>query len=45
MLFTVHVNSKSFPLIIGGDHSLGLGSISGASKYYNNLAVLDRCPW
>ncbi|GAA0120783.1 MAG: arginase [Clostridium argentinense] len=34
------LNSKSFPLIIGGDHSLGLGSISGASKYYNNLAVI-----
>lgn len=34
------LKSESFPLIIGGDHSLGLGSISGASKYYNNLAVI-----
>lgn len=32
--------SKTFPLVIGGDHSLGLGSISGASKYYKNLAVI-----
>lgn len=32
--------SKSFPLVIGGDHSLGLGSICGASKYYENLAVI-----
>lgn len=32
--------SKTFPLIIGGDHALGLGSISGASKYYENLAVI-----
>ena len=32
--------SKTFPLIIGGDHSLGLGSICGASKYYENLAVI-----
>lgn len=32
--------SKSFPLIIGGDHSLGLGSISGVSKYYKNIAVI-----
>ncbi|AJA48696.1 arginase [Clostridium pasteurianum DSM 525 = ATCC 6013] len=32
--------SGSFPFIIGGDHSLGLGSISGASKYYKNLAVI-----
>jgi arginase len=30
----------SFPLVIGGDHSLGLGSISGASKFYKNLAVV-----
>ena len=28
-----------FPIILGGDHSLGLGSISGASKYFNNLGV------
>ncbi|MBC2581908.1 arginase [Clostridium sp. DJ247] len=32
--------SGSFPLIIGGDHSIGLGSISGVSKYYKNLAVI-----
>lgn len=32
--------SGSFPFVIGGDHSLGLGSISGASKYYKNLAVI-----
>lgn len=34
------LSAKSFPLVIGGDHSLGLGSISGASKYFNNLAVV-----
>lgn len=32
--------SGSFPFVIGGDHSIGLGSISGASKYYENLAVI-----
>lgn len=32
--------SESFPFIIGGDHSLGLGSISGASKYNSDLAVI-----
>lgn len=32
--------ANSFPLIMGGDHSLGLGSISGASKYYDDLAVI-----
>lgn len=34
------LTSHSFPFVVGGDHSLGLGSISGASKYYNNLAVI-----
>lgn len=32
--------SHSFPIIVGGDHSLGLGSISGVSKYYNDIAVI-----
>lgn len=32
--------SGNFPFIVGGDHSLGLGSISGASKFYDNLAVV-----
>lgn len=31
---------KSFPFVIGGDHSLGMGSIAGASKYFNELAVI-----
>ena len=30
----------NFPFVIGGDHSLGLGSISGASKFLDNLAVI-----
>lgn len=34
------LNSENFPFIIGGDHALGLGSISGASKYFENLAVI-----
>jgi arginase len=34
------LQSNNFPLVIGGDHSLGLGSISGSSKYYENLAVV-----
>lgn len=32
--------ANSFPLIMGGDHSIGLGTISGASKFYENLAVI-----
>lgn len=34
------LTSNSFPFVIGGDHSLGLGSISGASKYFDDLAVI-----
>lgn len=35
------LNSGYFPLVIGGDHALGLGSICGASKHFNNdLAVI-----
>lgn len=29
-----------FPIILGGDHSLGLGSVSGASKFCEELAVI-----
>ncbi|MGE5628840.1 MAG: arginase [Solirubrobacterales bacterium] len=34
------LTSGSFPFVVGGDHSLGLGSISGASKHFKNLAVI-----
>lgn len=34
------LTSGFFPFMIGGDHSLGLGSICGASKYCKNLAVI-----
>ncbi len=31
------LNSGNFPIVIGGDHSLGIGSVAGVSKYHNNL--------
>jgi len=34
------LKAESFPLIIGGDHSIGLGSISGVSRAYKNFAVI-----
>lgn len=34
------LSDDSFTIIIGGDHNLALGSISGVSKYYNNLGVI-----
>lgn len=34
------LKGESFPLIIGGDHSIALGSISGVSRAYKNFAVI-----
>ncbi|WDC85436.1 arginase [Caloramator sp. mosi_1] len=34
------ISKGDFPLILGGDHSLGLGSIAGASKAIENLGVV-----
>ena len=34
------MNSSDFILILGGDHSIALGSITGASKHSNNLGVV-----
>lgn len=34
------IKGGSFPLIMGGDHSIGLGSIAGVSRAYGNLAVI-----
>lgn len=32
--------NKNFPVSIGGDHSLAIGSIAGSSKYNENLGVI-----
>lgn len=34
------LKADSFPLIIGGDHSLGMGSIAGSSKAFQDMAVV-----
>lgn len=34
------LQGQGFPFVIGGDHALGAGSIAGASKYFNELAVI-----
>lgn len=34
------IKKGDFPLIIGGDHSIAIGSISGASKHSKNLGVV-----
>ena len=34
------VGQGSFPLILGGDHSIAIGSLAGISKHYKNLGVI-----
>lgn len=34
------ISNNSFPLVIGGDHSIAVGSISGISKHYSNLGII-----
>jgi arginase len=34
------LDSGCFPFVLGGDHSLGIGSIAGASRYFNEIAVI-----
>lgn len=34
------VSRDDFPLIIGGDHSIAIGTIAGLSSHYSNLGVI-----
>lgn len=34
------IESGSFPLVLGGDHSIAIGTLAGVSKHYNNLGVI-----
>ena len=34
------LNSNRFPFVVGGDHSLSIGSVSGVTKMYSNLGVI-----
>lgn len=34
------IDSKRMPLIIGGDHSISIGTIAGIAKHYENLGVI-----
>jgi arginase len=34
------IKGGSFPFILGGDHSLGLGSVAGVSRAFHNFAVV-----
>jgi arginase len=34
------IQSGSFPLVLGGDHSIAIGTLAGLSKHYENLGVI-----
>ncbi len=34
------IERKRFPLVLGGDHSMALGTLAGVAKHYNNLGVI-----
>jgi arginase len=34
------IQSGSFPLVLGGDHSIAIGTLTGVTKHYKNLGVI-----
>lgn len=36
----IEIQKGQFPLILGGDHSIAIGSLAGISKHYRNLGVI-----
>jgi len=34
------IKASRFPLVLGGDHSIAIGSIAGIAKHYENLGVI-----
>jgi arginase len=34
------ITNKDFPLVLGGDHSIAIGTLAGVSKHYGNLGVI-----
>jgi arginase len=34
------ITNKDFPLVLGGDHSIAIGTLAGVSKHYENLGVI-----
>lgn len=34
------IDEKSFPLILGGDHSIAIGTLAGLAHHYKNLGVI-----
>jgi len=34
------IEANTFPLVLGGDHSIAIGTLAGVSKHYKNLGVI-----
>lgn len=34
------IERKRFPLVLGGDHSIAIGTVAGAAKHYNNMGLI-----
>src|SRR5699024_5159744 len=34
------ISQKRFPLVLGGDHSIAIGTLAGTAKHYENLGVI-----
>lgn len=34
------ISEGSFPLVLGGDHSIAIGTLAGVAKHYKNLGVI-----
>lgn len=34
------LNDNAFPFVLGGDHSLGMGSLAGVSRHFEEIAVI-----
>lgn len=34
------IEEKKFPLVLGGDHSIAIGTLAGTAKHYDNLGVI-----
>ncbi|WP_027953320.1 arginase [Halobacillus kuroshimensis] len=34
------IENNRFPLVLGGDHSIAMGTLAGVAKHYNNLGVI-----
>ncbi|MFC7372839.1 arginase [Fictibacillus iocasae] len=34
------IKSKRFPLVLGGDHSIAIGTLAGVAEHYQNLGVI-----